>query len=177
MANSLTVSSAFEWLMGLTGIEPKTPKAGTLWWLPELNLSIESQHCPNSINSMTVDNRQFGCFQIWLKIKRIWLQWKCIVQRKWILHWRDLNMQSRQMATKLRRMRCTGWYKLHCIEWLGGGKKHNLQVWHHWFRFCMWVYTSWILSGLRKSKYHCKPLWKGTNCKVFQMAKGYMIGR
>jgi len=65
---------------------------------------------------MTGVIRWCGCFQVRLKIQKMILWWKSMVQRHCILQWKVWYSVSGLKMKKLNRMRRTGWYRLQVLD-------------------------------------------------------------
>ena len=162
MANSPTVHGVLGILMSPIGIRRTTVWAGKLRWMRELDSNFKSQLHGDSIHSMTGVFRRCGCFQVLLKIQRMILWWRSTVLTHCTPLWRIWYMLSGLKMKKLNNMWRTGWFRLHSHGRSGSSQNRNSPMENHSSGCQRRKHTSWIQSGLRRSKHIWRPGWRGT---------------
>jgi len=114
-ANSHTVQGVLGHSMCPIGTRLKTVCTGKLQWMQELRSNFKSLQRRDSIHSMTGVIRWCGCFQVCLKIQKMILRWKSMVQRHCITQWRVRCMLSGLKTKNLNWMQCTRRYRLQSL--------------------------------------------------------------
>jgi len=171
-ANSPTVLGALGWLMSPLGTRLNTVWAGKFQWKRKLDSNFKLQLCQDSTHSLTGVIRWCGCFQVCLKIQRMMLWWKGMVQMHCIPLWRVGCMLSGQGTKEIKRIWHTGSYKLESLGQSGGGRNRNWPIEHQLLWYHKIMHTSLISSGLRQSKHNWRLLLRDTLYGVFQQRGG-----
>jgi len=151
-ANSHTVYGFLGFLNSPIDTRLKAVWAAILQSIWEMDSNFKSHQCQDSIHSMTGIIRWYSNVQVHLKVQRLLLRWKSMVQR-YCIQWETVQcMASIPKTEKLRRMQCIWWPRLPDLWYWGCAGNQSLKMENHSFQYRRRMHTSFIFSGLRKSK-------------------------